>query len=226
MKTLDLNLKGMSGSILDSFQALRSDIMYMNDVNVVSFTSTSPSEGKSVLSFYTAVSFASINKKTLFIDCDMRKSHFSRNFIIGENGKKQEIIGLSEYITGQSSELIYDTNYPNLHIIPCGKCPPDPSGILSSAAFEEVLKVARSNYDYIVIDTPPVSVAGDACIAGRLADGVIYVVRDGAIRSKEAKHCIETLERNECHILGLVPNMVSKSSSNSYYYGNYGYYNE
>ena len=226
MKTLDLNLKGMSGSVLDSFQALRSDIMYINDVNVITFTSTTPAEGKSILSFYTAVSFASINKKTLYIDCDMRKSHFGRYFIAGENGKKQKVKGLSEYITGQSSELIYDTNYPNLHIIPCGKCPPDPSGILSSAAFEEVLRVARSNYDYIIMDTPPVSVAGDACIAGRLADGVIYVVRDGVIRSKEAKHCIEILERNECHILGLVPNMVSKSTSNSYYYGNYGYYNE
>ena len=226
MKTLELNLKGMSGSVLDSFQALRSDIMYINDVNVITFTSTTPAEGKSILSFYTAVSFASINKKTLYIDCDMRKSHFGRYFIAGENGKKQKVKGLSEYITGQSSELIYDTNYPNLHIIPCGKCPPDPSGILSSAAFEEVLRVARSNYDYIIMDTPPVSVAGDACIAGRLADGVIYVVRDGVIRSKEAKHCIEILERNECHILGLVPNMVSKSSSNSYYYGNYGYYNE
>lgn len=226
MKTLELNLKGMSGSVLDSFQALRSDIMYINDVNVITFTSTTPAEGKSILSFYTAVSFASINKKTLYIDCDMRKSHFARYFITGEKGKKQNVKGLSEYITGQSSDLIYETNYPNLHIIPCGKCPPDPSGILSSAAFEEVLRVARSNYDYIVIDTPPVSVAGDACIAGRLADGVIYVVRDGVIRSKEAKHCIEILERNECHILGLVPNMVSKSSSNSYYYGNYGYYNE
>ena len=226
MKTLELNLKGMSGSVLDSFQALRSDIMYINDVNVITFTSTTPAEGKSILSFYTAVSFASINKKTLYIDCDMRKSHFGRYFIAGENGKKQKVKGLSEYITGQSSELIYDTNYPNLHIIPCGKCPPDPSGILSSAAFEEVLRVARSNYDYIIMDTPPVSVAGDACIAGRLADGVIYVVRDGVIRSKDAKHCIEILERNECHILGLVPNMVSKSTSNSYYYGNYGYYNE
>ena len=226
MKTLELNLKGMSGSVLDSFQALRSDIMYINDVNVITFTSTTPAEGKSILSLYTAVSFASINKKTLYIDCDMRKSHFGRYFIAGENGKKQKVKGLSEYITGQSSELIYDTNYPNLHIIPCGKCPPDPSGILSSAAFEEVLRVARSNYDYIIMDTPPVSVAGDACIAGRLADGVIYVVRDGVIRSKEAKHCIEILERNECHILGLVPNMVSKSTSNSYYYGNYGYYNE
>ena len=224
MQTLKLNLKGISGSILDSFQALRSDIMYMNDTNVISFTSTTPSEGKSVLSFYTAVSFASINMKTLFIDCDMRKSHINRYFNI--DGVKKKINGLSEYVTGQSSDLIYDTDYPNLHMIPCGKCPPDPSGILSSAAFENILEAVRDKYYYVIIDTPPVSVAGDASIAGRLADGVIYVIRDGAIKSKEAKHCIETLERNECRILGLVANMVSKTNSNSYYYGNYGYYSE
>lgn len=224
MQTLELELKGISGSILDSFQALRSNIMYMNDTKVISFTSTTPSEGKSVLSFYTAVSFASINKKTLFIDCDMRKSHIKRYFYL--NGNKTKINGLSEYVTGQSEDLVYDTNYPNLHMIPCGKCPPDPSGILSSQAFEKILKLAREKYEYVIIDTPPVSVAGDACIAGRMADGVIYVIRDGAIKSKEAKHCVETLERNDCRILGLVPNMVSKSNTNSYYYGNYGYYNE
>lgn len=224
MQTLELELKGISGSILDSFQALRSNIMYMNDTKVISFTSTTPSEGKSVLSFYTAVSFASINKKTLFIDCDMRKSHIKRYFSL--NGNKPKINGLSEYVTGQSEDLVYDTNYPNLHMIPCGKCPPDPSGILSSPAFEKILKLAREKYEYVIIDTPPVSVAGDACIAGRMADGVIYVIRDGAIKSKEAKHCVETLERNDCRILGLVPNMVSKSNTNSYYYGNYGYYNE
>lgn len=224
MMKLEIELQGISSSIMDSFQALRSSIMYMNDTKVISFTSTTPSEGKSVLSFYTAVSFASLNKKTLFIDCDMRKSHINRYFSV--KAKQNKIFGLSEYVSGQSEDLIYETNYPNLHMILSGKCPPDPSGILSSAAFEKILRMARENYEYIIIDTPPVTVAGDACIASRKADGVIYVVRDNAIRSRDAKHCIDVLERSECRILGVVSNMVSRNNSNSYYYGSYGYYNE
>ncbi|MGM9940954.1 MAG: tyrosine-protein kinase family protein [Bulleidia sp.] len=221
MPELQLDLKGVGGSVLDSLQTLRSSIMYSNDTNVISFTSTTPGEGKSVLSFYTAVSFASLEKKTLFIDCDMRKSHIHRYF--GATGTKK-MKGISEYITGQTKELIFKTNYPNLDVIPCGKCPPDPSGILSSEMFARIVNEAREHYEYVIIDTPPVTVAGDACIAGRLADGVIYVVRDNFVKSKDAKHCIDLLERSECRILGIVSNMVKKNNSQSYYYGNYGYY--
>lgn len=224
MMKLEIELQAVSSGTLDSFQALRSSIMYMNDTKVISFTSTTPLEGKSVLSFYTAVSFASLNKKTLFIDCDMRKSHINRYFSV--KTKQNKIFGLSEYVSGQSEDLIYETNYPNLHMIPSGKCPPDPSGILSSTAFEKILKLARENFDYIIIDTPPVTVAGDACIAGRKSDGVIYVVKDNAIKSRDARHSIALLERSECRILGVVSNMVSRNNSNSYYYSSYGYYNE
>lgn len=147
MMKLEIELQAVSGGTLDSFQALRSSIMYMNDTKVISFTSTTPLEGKSVLSFYTAVSFASLNKKTLFIDCDMRKSHINRYFNV--KTKQNKIFGLSEYVSGQSEDLIYETNYPNLYMIPSGKCPPDPSGILSSVTFEKVLQTAaertRSN---------------------------------------------------------------------------------
>lgn len=111
-------------------------------------------------------------------------------------------------------------------MIPSGKCPPDPSGILSSVTFEKVLKLARENFDYIIIDTPPVMLAGDACITGRKSDGVIYVVKDNANKSRDARHCIALLERSECRILGVVSNMVSRNNSISYYYGSYGYYNE
>lgn len=224
MMKLEIELQAVSGGTLDSFQALRSSIMYMNDTKVISFTSTTPLEGKSVLSFYTAVSFASLNKKTLFIDCDMRKSHINRYFSV--KTKQNKIFGLSEYVSGQSEDLIYETNYPNLHVIPCGKCPPDPGGILSSDAFARLMEKVQKEYDHIVIDTPPVTVAGDACIAGRKSDGVIYVVKDNAIKSRDARHSIALLERSECRILGVVSNMVSYNNSNSYYYGSYGYYNE
>ena len=222
MMKLEIELQAVSGGTLDSFQALRSSIMYMNDTKVISFTSTTPLEGKSVLSFYTAVSFASLNKKTLFIDCDMRKSHINRYFSV--KTKQNKIFGLSEYVSGQSEDLIYETNYPNLHVIPCGKCPPDPGGILSSDAFARLMEKVQKEYDHIVIDAPPVTVAGDACVVGRNADGVIYVVRDDEIRSRDARHCVKLLERSDCRIIGIVSNLVKRMNQGSYYYRNYGDY--
>lgn len=225
MNKLQVDVRGVSSSVLDSLQSLRTSIMYMNDTHVVSFTSTLPSEGKSILSFYTAVSFSSLDKKTLFIDCDMRRSHIKRYFgLVGNSQEK--LAGISEFITNQKDELLYHTNYPKLDIIPCGKCPPDPGAILSSEKFNILLDQLRKEYEYIIIDTPPVSVASDASIVGRHSDGVIYVVRDNHVKSSEAKHCIDILERNECRILGVVSNMVSKSNEHSYYYGAYRYYDE
>lgn len=220
---LKVNVQGVSGSVLDSLQTLRTSILYSNDTNVVAFTSTTPGEGKSVLSFHTAVSFASLEKKTLFIDCDMRKSHIRKYFI---SQPSDRLTGLSEYLTKQSTQLIYKTDFPNLDVIPCGKCPPDPSAVLSSEGFAKVIGKARKDYDMVIIDTPPVTVAGDACIVGRCADGVVFVVKDNHVKSLEAKHSIELLERSECRILGIVSNMVPKTNSSFYYYGNYGYYED
>ncbi|MGN1405940.1 MAG: CpsD/CapB family tyrosine-protein kinase [Erysipelotrichaceae bacterium] len=215
---LNVHVNKPSRVVAEALQSLRTNIMYMDDVNVISFTSTLPDEGKSVISFYLANAFASIGKKTLFIDCDMRKSKIKKYFSIEES----QIKGLSEYITRQSNVLIYTTNIDNLDIIPSGKFPPDPSGLLSSEKFETIVNDAYQDYDYIIIDTPPVISASDASVVGRIADGVIYVVRDGYPKAKETKYCAETLKRNGCRILGAVNNMIPARDSRNYYY--YYYY--
>ena len=94
MKKLNITVNGLSSSILESMQTLRSNILYSNDTKTVSFTSTAPYEGKSVLSFYTAVSFASLSRKTLFIDCDMRKSQICTYFNL--DSQSEVLTGLSE----------------------------------------------------------------------------------------------------------------------------------
>ena len=211
---LNVKISEPSRKVLDSMRSLRTNIMYMDDINVISFTSTLADEGTSIISFYLANSFASIGKKTLFVDCDMRKSKIDKYFQVDN----KSISGLSEYITRQSSVLIYNTNIENLDIIPCGKFPPDPSGLLSSEKFEDIINKAYESYDYIIIDTPPVISTPDAYIVGRVADGVIYVVRDGYPKVKETHYCFETLKRNGCRILGVVSNMVSANDKGSYYY--------
>lgn len=219
-KILEINATEMSRPVTEAINTLRTNLFYMNDVHVITMTSSLPREGKSVVSFSLARSFAALGKSTLYIDCDMRKSRMRSYYHIKS---KEKTMGLSEFLTRQSDQLIYSTNIENLNVILSGKYPPDPSGILSSKYFATLIEQLKDKYDYIIIDTPPVSAAMDAQVVGRLSDGVVYVVKHNYVKSSLAKHCIDKLERSECKLLGIVCNSVDKDSSDSYQ-GYYGYY--
>lgn len=220
MKQLELNVADMSRTVNEALNTLRTNLLYMDNVHVITLTSTLPGEGKTSLSFALARSFATLGKKTLFIDCDMRKSRVRSYYNIKSSEK---ITGLSEVLSGQANDLVYATNIDNLHVILSGKYPPDPSGMLSSKYFSMLLDKLKANYSYIIIDTPPVSVATDAQTIGRLSDGVVFVVKHNYVKQTLAKRCIDKLERSQCRILGIAMNSVDKDAS-SYYEGYYGYY--
>lgn len=220
MRMLELNTMDMSRGVTEALNTLRTNLFYMDNVRVIAMTSSLPGEGKSVLSFALARSFAAMGKRTLFIDCDMRKSRVRSYYDIKS---EEQITGLSEFLTGQASELIYATNIENLHVVLSGKYPPDPAGMLSSKYFSKVMEKLRETYSYIIIDTPPVSAAMDAQVVGRLSDGVVFVVKHNYVKQTLAKHCIDQLERSDVRLLGIAMNSVDKDAS-SYYEGYYGYY--
>ena len=220
MRMLELNTMDMSRGVTEALNTLRTNLFYMDNVRVIAMTSSLPGEGKSVLSFALARSFAAMGKRTLFIDCDMRKSRVRSYYDIKS---EEQITGLSEFLTGEASELIYATNIENLHVVLSGKYPPDPAGMLSSKYFSKVMEKLRETYSYIIIDTPPVSAAMDAQVVGRLSDGVVFVVKHNYVKQTLAKHCIDQLERSDVRLLGIAMNSVDKDAS-SYYEGYYGYY--
>lgn len=222
MKKLEMKTMDMSRSVVEALNTLRTNLFYMDNTRVIAVTSSLPGEGKSILSFALARSFAAMGKKTLYIDCDMRKSHVRSYY----NVKcEEEITGLSEFLSGQTNDLIYSTNIDpdHLHVVLSGKHPPDAAGMLSSQLYSKLLTKLRESYSYIIIDTPPVSAAIDAQIVGHLADGLVYVVKHNYVKQTLAKHCVNQLERSGCHVLGVVMNSIDKDAS-SYYEGYYGYY--
>ena len=220
VKKIEINAMEMSRSVTEALNTLRTNLFYMDNVRVIAVSSSLPGEGKSVLSFALARSFAAMGKRTLFIDCDMRKSRMRSYYNVKS---EEQITGLSEFLTGQTNELIYATNIENLSVILSGKYPPDPSGMLSSKYFEKLMEKLRETYTYIIIDTPPVSAAMDAQVVGRLSDGVVFVVKHNYVKQTLAKHCIDKLERSDCRVLGIAMNSVDKDAS-EYYAGYYGYY--
>lgn len=215
-KKLMLAVEQPERNLEEAMKTLRSNLIYSGEkTDVVVVTSVQPSEGKSTVAFLLAKSFAELKKKTLFIDVDLRKSEMT-----GRLGLQGKLDGISEFLTGQSGSIVYDTSIPYLNYVPCGKRPPNPTELLSSQRFPEFLQVVRKAYDVVIIDTPPVGTVVDASIIGRYADGVLMVVRYDYTRKEALRRARRQIVQNGGKILGCVENRA-KRYKDPYYYGNY-----
>lgn len=206
---------GNEFGIIESYNSLRTNLLYTENLKVITITSTLPNEGKTVSSFNLAKSFTEIGKKVLLIDGDLRKSSLKKYLSV-----KGVVAGLSEALTNQSNDIINSTNIKNLDVIFSGKTPPNPSELLSSKIFEAFIDMLKDKYDYIIIDTPPVNIAIDAVIIGRISDGTVMVVRNDFVKRSEIRRAKVELERNNVRIIGILLNRVKKTQLD---YKNYVY---
>lgn len=203
---------------IEAYKNLRTNLVYTENLQVIMLTSTIPDEGKTVSAYHLAESFAETGKKVLLIDCDLRGSYLKKYLVV-----KGKVSGISEALTNQAKDVINKTNIENLDVILSGKIPPNPSELLSSNLFKMFLKGAREEYDYIIIDTPPVTVATDAVIVGRIVDGVVLVVRNDFVKRNNVQRAKMELERNGARIIGVVLNRVNKDQVDYKDYA-YNYY--
>ena len=164
-------------------------------------------------------------KKVLLVDADVRKSAYVTRYRV-----KKAVKGLSQYLSGQVSEaeIRYTTNFPNVDIIFAGPVAPNPSELLGDPSMGELITKVRGEYDYVLIDSPPMLNIIDAAILARICDGAILVIESGRVSYKAAQKVLDQLKKSECRILGAVLNKVdikndkSYSKYSSYYYGSYG----
>ncbi|MGA8089000.1 MAG: polysaccharide biosynthesis tyrosine autokinase [Terracidiphilus sp.] len=211
-------LRGMRTSILLSSSG--------SPPKVVMLASTRPGEGKSSVASLTAITFALNGSKVLLVDADLRRPAIHLRFRIGKG------LGLSSVLSGKApfqEAVVVWPDLPNLHILPSGPIPPLPSELLGSKEMENLLAQVRKEYDFIIIDTPPVLAVTDASVLGRLTDGVILILRYGTARKQVVLRCIDLLERSGTHLLGVAVNAVDYTAPEySEYYGRkyYEYYGE
>ncbi len=207
--------------VKEAYKTLRTNLEFSGtDVKVIALTSCTENEGKTSISFQLAVSLAEAGKKTILVDADLRKS-----VLHGRYKATREKYGLSHYLSGQAKldETVCATNIPDFYIIFAGQVPPNPSELLGSEKFKVLIQRFRTEYDYVIIDTPPLGSVIDSAIVARECDGVILVVESKAISYKFARTVKEQLERAGCRILGCVLNKVELKNSSyysKYYYGN------
>ncbi len=206
-------------AIREAYVQLRTNLMLSvaagekEECKIFSFTSANPSEGKSMTSSNIAVSFAMLGKKTLLMDCDMRRPSIHNLWNLElENG-------MSNLLTGVGGCILHDVKDLPLSILTAGDIPPNPSELLTSARFTAVLDELKQNYDYIIMDTPPINQVADPQIVAQQSDGVVLVVRSGKTQKKDLLIAEECLKKNNSKLCGIVVNSINMKHDRKGYYG-------
>lgn len=201
----------------EAYKALRTNIQFCgSDIKEICITSCMPNEGKSSVSFNLAAAFAEAGKKVIFIDADLRKS-----VLFGRYQPDQAVLGLTHYLSGQKrlEEVLYETNIEKLDIIFTGPEPPNPSELLGNELFHQMMGNLREEYDYVIVDTPPIGSVIDSAVVSEFCDGIIMVIEANVISFKFAQRAKKQLERGKCKFLGVVLNKTELNSKG--YYGKY-----
>jgi succinoglycan biosynthesis transport protein ExoP len=231
--------------IAESFRSLRTNIQFREgdkNIKTIAITSTSPQEGKTMVSVNLAISLAQSGLKTLLVGSDLRKPMLGMVFGLEETPGLTEII-LGDYpwshtvktitdiiIMGKISldDVIMTPGMDNLNIITSGTMPPNPAELIESDRLMTFIEEARKQYDIIIFDSTPVLSAADAAILGQKMDGVLIVYRVGVVSKGLLKRTATQLQQVKCNIIGIILNGMKPDISPDFpdykYYKYYSYY--
>jgi len=160
-------------------------------------------------------------KKVILVDTDLRRPSVHKMFEV------LSVPGLTDVLLGhaaiEDALQQYDLQ-PNLHILPAGSIPPNPSEVLNSRTFSAVLADLMNRCDIVIFDSPPVLVAADAAILASQMDGTVVVVETGSTKKGAALRAVQILQQARARIMGMSYNKMSASGGSYYYYYNYSYH--
>lgn len=203
--------------VSEKVRGIRSNIMFsgVEEIRSIIVTSEKPLAGKSIVSANIAITYAQAGYKTLIIDGDMRKPTQHYHF------ETTNYDGLSNLIIGKSDfdKAIRSTRINNLDLLTSGPIPPNPSELIASTNFTNILDKLFSIYDFILIDTPPVISVTDAQVYLRNVDDCVLVIDTEDNNKNEIKKAKRLIEQADGHLLGAILNKTPKEKSSTYYYG-------
>jgi len=225
----------------ESFRGLRTNLQFndaTNGTKAIAVTSAAPQEGKTIVSVNLAITMAQAGLRTLLIGADMRKPMIARAFGVEQTPGLSEILlgncpwrdavqTVTDLLVGRMSldEVMMTPGLDNLHLIPAGSIPPNPAELVESKRLREFIEEARSEYDIILLDAPPILSTADAAILSSKMDGVLLVYRVGSVSRGLLKRATAQLEQVNCRLLGVILNgmkpEVSPDFQNFKYYKYY-----
>lgn len=226
-RTTIMNVKDFQ--VVESYKQLRTNIVFamsVRNTSVIEISSSYPGEGKSITSANVAIAMAQTGAKVLLIDCDLRKSVQHKIF------KVENKLGLSSILGKMVTfeDCVHKKVTKNLDLISSGPIPPNPSELIASQNMKNFIEEVQKNYDYVIVDTPPIGVVSDALELSQYTGGLVIVTRQGVTTYEDVKRTLSSAKFLNVNILGLVVNGIEDSKFNGYgkynkykKYGKYSY---
>ncbi|MDA3896046.1 MAG: polysaccharide biosynthesis tyrosine autokinase [Desulfobacteraceae bacterium] len=217
--------KNPGSTISEAYKAIRTALLLSSpdaSPEIILVSSMNQGAGKTVTSLNLAIALAQSEKKVLLVDGDMRRSRIHKIFDIDNTS------GLSTYLAGQSDIMTFPSGSEKyLDIAPAGPVPPNPSELLSFARLNTFIQTVKQQYDFIIIDSPPLLNVSDAHLISKAVEQTIIVARSGVSTYESVARAYNMLTNINSSVLGLIINAVDIKKENYYYsryYGSYGYY--
>ncbi len=209
----------------EAYKTLRTRLQFakINEApKTILITSAGPGEGKTITCLNLAGSYAQSSKKTLLLDCDIRKPRLHSIF------EYKRVPGLIDYLFGYVSleEIIHPVQKQNLHLITAGTIPANPTEMLDSTQMRYFLDELKRLYDFIIIDSAPLISIADSEILASLADAVILVASANLTKTEMLDKAVEVLKRANAPLVGTVLNNYAYKNGYGYYYKYYYDYTE
>ena len=215
------NLPELPFAVEEAVNQLRINLGFCGEqIKTIMITSSVPDEGKSFVTIHLWKIMAEMGSRVLLIDCDLRRSELRTKYGISS---AEKITGIVHYLAGkvELQDAIYATNIPNGFFLPLAASAVNPGILLENARFSKMIETCASQFDYILIDTPPVESASDALRIAIHTDGIVLVIHSGCTSRKVVANAVDKLKRTKVPVLGVVLNRVEMSRKGGYYYKKY-----
>ncbi|MCP4501013.1 MAG: polysaccharide biosynthesis tyrosine autokinase [Deltaproteobacteria bacterium] len=223
-------LENPKSSAAECARFVRANLLFMSPdrpLKTLMVTSPSPQEGKTTTSVNLAVAMGQSGARTILVDCDMRRPRLHRTFGLNMD------IGLSTAIVGEAKieDAISHGATSEFDVLCCGPIPPNPSELLHTKRFSEVIEELKKRYDYVIFDAPPVGSVADPLVLGTQMDGTLLVLKSGKTKREIAMVAVQSLQNANICVYGAILNGVDTSSRKyggyyDKYYRTYGGYYE
>lgn len=208
-------------AVQEAYKTLRTNVIYSSpdqEKKIIILTSSQQGEAKTTTAINLAIAFAQNQSRVLLMDCDLRLPTIEKRLGI------KRVPGLTDLMLGiETDENVLSELKNGLHVLPSGTIPPNPTEMLGSKKMEQILNQLTQNYDYIIMDTPPLETMPDAAILTKYATDIILVVRQNTTERAEIDGVIKKLELAKARILGFVFTCVTENERPSYGKNGYGY---
>ncbi len=209
----------------ESYRLIRSSVLLStpdHPPRTLLITSMMQQEGKSTTTKNLAYILSQNDKKVLIMDCDMRRPRQHSMFEVDNS------YGLSNYLSGNTDEqeptMMKQVPDSLISVLPSGPIPPNPAELLGSKRMKTLLAQSVEDFDFVLLDSPPVQQVTDSLLLATLVEGTITVLRSGKTTFDMLDSGMKKLRESQAHLLGFVLNRVTKRNAGQGYYGYYSYY--